>query len=327
MKLTVAIPTFNRNEILRQNLIALLPQMDANCELLIIDNCSVTPVADTLNDLVQQYSNIKIRFLRNRANIGSGANILRCFEYCTTDWLWILGDDDRVSKNAIKTVICAISKNKDAVFINFLSNVFSRTEINKVHGIDEFIDKLDHFANFLCISVNVFQVSKIIKYLKYGFQYCYSCGPHIALMLRGLGDNEQVIFSNEAIISKISTSNYSDYWSAIPVALGLDTLIENVNGIERKKKLSRKISDLSFRVTYELLIFRMKGTISHKEMIFYYKQIMYRRHYFGHRSMKAFIYSIIYRICLALGLSGIRLLNWYCDKKCINRIIIEKFPF
>jgi glycosyltransferase involved in cell wall biosynthesis len=38
--LTIAIPTFNRNAILFQNLKHLLPQIDKNVNILIIDNCS-----------------------------------------------------------------------------------------------------------------------------------------------------------------------------------------------------------------------------------------------------------------------------------------------
>ena len=50
--ITIAIPTYNRNRTLKENLRLLLPQLTDRCRLLIIDNCSDTPVAETLADLL-----------------------------------------------------------------------------------------------------------------------------------------------------------------------------------------------------------------------------------------------------------------------------------
>jgi GT2 family glycosyltransferase len=39
MDLTIAIPTYNRNELLLRHLAHLLPQLNERCRLLILDNC------------------------------------------------------------------------------------------------------------------------------------------------------------------------------------------------------------------------------------------------------------------------------------------------
>ena len=96
MKLTIAIPTYNRNEILKANLEKLLPQVTDECNVVIFDNCSDTPVKEVIEELVNTYPDINISIVRNRYNIGMTANILKCFEQCSDTWLWILGDDDEV---------------------------------------------------------------------------------------------------------------------------------------------------------------------------------------------------------------------------------------
>ena len=101
MKLTIAIPTYNRNEILKNNLRKLIPQITSDCKILILDNCSDVPVLDSLRDIIKEYSNVDINVIRNSYNLGLTGNILRCFEMCTDPWLWVLGDDDEVKDGAI----------------------------------------------------------------------------------------------------------------------------------------------------------------------------------------------------------------------------------
>ena len=82
MKLTIAIPTYNRNEILYKNFEKLLSQITDECRVIIFDNCSDVPVNDTIAELVEVNSHIEISVVRNRYNIGMTANILKCFEIC-----------------------------------------------------------------------------------------------------------------------------------------------------------------------------------------------------------------------------------------------------
>ncbi|RZK28376.1 MAG: glycosyltransferase family 2 protein, partial [Hymenobacter sp.] len=99
--LTIAIPTYNRNERLARSLEILVPQLSAGVKLVIIDNCSSVPIKDTVEPYL--LSNVKV--VRNTYNIGMAANILRCFENCDTEWLWVLGDDDPPHKNAVEIII------------------------------------------------------------------------------------------------------------------------------------------------------------------------------------------------------------------------------
>jgi abequosyltransferase len=103
--LTIAIPTFNRAKLLRGLLETLFDQLspEPNVELIVSDNASTdqTPV------LVHQFQErgMRIRYLRNDANIGLDANFLQCFNESKGKYLWLLGDDDIVAPGGLGKIL------------------------------------------------------------------------------------------------------------------------------------------------------------------------------------------------------------------------------
>ena len=121
--LTITIPSFNRNKLLKDNLIKLLSVSNIDkCKILVIDNNSDIKVQETLEDI--NYSKHDIEIVRNNINIGITGNILKCFELCKTKWMWILGDDDVVFEDSIDTIMTSISSvDNDVISINFGSSI------------------------------------------------------------------------------------------------------------------------------------------------------------------------------------------------------------
>ncbi len=119
--LTIAIPTFNRNKILHRTLELIIPQMESWVELIIVDNNSAIPVSETIRNLCEEYPNLNVRIVRNSANIGANANVLRCIEYCESEYIWILGDDDFPIENVLKKIFLKL-ESRDPVWVNFYSN-------------------------------------------------------------------------------------------------------------------------------------------------------------------------------------------------------------
>jgi glycosyltransferase involved in cell wall biosynthesis len=127
--LTIAIPTYNRNEILKRNLKLLLPQLTDQTIVNIYDNCSDIPVAETLKEEEENYKNLKI--FRNKANIGLSGNIIKCIEECTSKWVWILSDDDATLPTTVSIINDYIKSFPDANCINFKSE-FNQLRISEV---------------------------------------------------------------------------------------------------------------------------------------------------------------------------------------------------
>jgi len=198
--LTVAIPTFNRNELLKKNLTKLLPQLH-ECQLLILDNHSDIPVISTIQELLFEYPHLEVRIIRNRDNIGGNPNIIRCFELCETDWLWILSDRYTPLDDAVEKITRTIREYPDAFYFNFSCEVFPRSKSVLTIGLEEFVKELFafNFGEFLRISDCVFRASALRGHLAVGYLFSNTFAPHLAILLSALENSGKCYLSNEVI--------------------------------------------------------------------------------------------------------------------------------
>jgi abequosyltransferase len=146
-KISIVIPTYNRNEILCRNLILLLPQITAEVEVVVLDNNSIIPVIETMRQLLPNYYADKIKVVQNRFNVGGNQNVLRCFEFCNGQYMWLLGDDDSPDPNAVEHILMEISKNPDAVVYNMYSDAPS-------HGFRQSSKVVNGSLGYLSVYLN-----------------------------------------------------------------------------------------------------------------------------------------------------------------------------
>jgi glycosyltransferase involved in cell wall biosynthesis len=186
IELSIFIPTYNRNAVLSENLALLLPQLTSKCRLVIVDNHSDTPVEETLRDLVARYGDRNISILRNRRNIGGNANITRCIELCESNWLWILGDDDRPDARAIEIALQSIrDAPANCVYQNFATpGKFLRdATFDTASGLEHFLAGIDNLGNCLLISSCLFRVGAMSQELMWAFHYAATPMPHLLIAM------------------------------------------------------------------------------------------------------------------------------------------------
>lgn len=256
-KITIAIPTYNRNHILRQSLVHLLPQLTEECQVLIVDNCSDVPVAETLAEILAGFPSVACRIVRNRVNIGGNANILRCFELSDSDWVWLLGDDDQVFSDAIDTILRHIDQYSSSTVINFYFQElpYVRQETFATLGIDEFVEKMDWFDNVMFGSCSVFRVDNILGQMRIGLQYAYASAPHVALLLASIGEKGVGCFSRDSVIVGHTVFTHAQTGSPVTVALGLFMLLEIPMRPATRRALAHKIWAMRDNWNSQWLIF------------------------------------------------------------------------
>ena len=200
--LTIAIPTYNRNKILEENLELLLPQLNDNCNLLIIDNKSEKSVEYDLKELLNKYSDKRVKIITNKYNLGLTCNIIKCFEHCNGDWLWILGDDDKVKDDALKKILDDIQDNKDKVFISYAWDEpsFKRSGNVITNGVDELIDTMESLGVILFISTSVYNLKKVVNNITYGSFFQTSYAPHLVILFMSLRTGGECMLSNKQIV-------------------------------------------------------------------------------------------------------------------------------
>jgi glycosyltransferase involved in cell wall biosynthesis len=238
---------------LKRLLVKLLPQLTAEVRLLIIDNASDVPVLTTISGLLDAYPKASIRVVRNAWNIGGDANILRCFELCETEFIWVLGDDDEPLPDAVETVLMAIRDNPDALFLNFWQGSHSVKRNIISNTVDDFIESIDSFQNVLFMSTGVFCCCKLTPYLQYGYRFIYSMAPHVVLIFFALSEAKGTcVLLDEAIVAWLVSSE-GTRWSPLSQLLAVGTLLDIPLSSKSRKNLARLLPRYGTRV-FELLI-------------------------------------------------------------------------
>jgi abequosyltransferase len=116
--LTVAVPTYNRAPLLGRLLQQLEGEINNNprVELVVSDNAS----DDGTPALVAKFQarGMRIRYLRNEANIGADRNIIQCFESASGEYVWVFSDDDVMALGTLDRLLEALSaQTYDLVFV------------------------------------------------------------------------------------------------------------------------------------------------------------------------------------------------------------------
>lgn len=222
--LTIAIPTFNRSRQILRNVTYLIPQLTDKVKLIVFDNASDNPVEVILRDILLSTG---IAINRNKVNVGSVGNIIKCIESCDTDWLWILGDDDYPFGNGVEIALEHINKWPDASYINFKSIMApNRSHDFICEGANEIIEKLDSFGNLLCLSLGLYNVKKLYPGLRFAYQYGYSLAPQTAFLLTGLREGQAVFSNTELIDFAANETATGEFWSWVSLSTVIGTLAE-----------------------------------------------------------------------------------------------------
>lgn len=114
--LTIAIPTFNRAELLDRQLAwlaAAIQGFESKCEILVFDNCSTDKTPKVIENWQPIFAKTKFISKRNRENIGAVRNIASCIQKATSKYVWTISDDDKIFDCTIAYLINVLQKSSD----------------------------------------------------------------------------------------------------------------------------------------------------------------------------------------------------------------------
>lgn len=117
LKVSIIIPTFNRENYLYQAIESALNQDYPNVEVIVSDNAST----DNTEESVKKYLvDSRFKYFRNEKNLGMVGNQRRgLFEYSCGDWGLVLDSDDYLCDNSyISKAVKLIEENKNVVLVH-----------------------------------------------------------------------------------------------------------------------------------------------------------------------------------------------------------------
>ena len=124
-RLSIAIPTYKRPQILHDNLLTMLPQLRSfGIPVYVSDDSPDSETESMVGDFKKIYPNIFYR--KNSPALGHDLNCLSTLRWPDTDYVWYLGDSMFIAEGGAKRVLDAINEHPVFVFTNFNFGPFAR---------------------------------------------------------------------------------------------------------------------------------------------------------------------------------------------------------
>jgi len=161
-KVSIAIPTFNRVELLKRAVESVNFQDYSNIEIIISDNCSNDSTAQYLKTL---QSNPLVIINQNSNNIGMVKNWDKCLELSSGEFFLLMSDDDYfIEKNAINRLVSGF--NLDGAAFVFSDVLIHNTDTNEKYPTNsdqKTFSLSDLTYKFFSNKVQVYPCSTLLK--------------------------------------------------------------------------------------------------------------------------------------------------------------------
>ncbi len=102
---SICVPTFNRGARVLRMVKQLLPDIDKNWEILVLDNTSFEEI-DSYNELAELAKDEPcLKYIRHEINGLFHANFLACFEYSNAPYIMVISDEDVANPDMIRKIL------------------------------------------------------------------------------------------------------------------------------------------------------------------------------------------------------------------------------
>ena len=102
--LTISIPTYNRSEILRDNLLKILDVCQIHgIDINIYDESNNNDTQKIIDQLTINYD--ILHYYKNPKKLGYGKNFINALTSPKTDYVWLLGDSQCINYNFLDSIL------------------------------------------------------------------------------------------------------------------------------------------------------------------------------------------------------------------------------
>lgn len=98
LKFSILIPTYNGQDTVKETIQSVLSQSFKDYEIIVNDDMS----NDKTEKIIKKFRDLRIKFYKNRKNLGYPGNLNRCLKHANGDIIYLLGQDDLLGTDALK---------------------------------------------------------------------------------------------------------------------------------------------------------------------------------------------------------------------------------
>ena len=114
--LSICIATYNRANYIGETLDSIIPQLDDDVELLIVDGASTDSTEDVVGEFIKKEP--KMRYIRLPVKGGVDHDYDKAVELARGEYCWLFTDDDLFKPGAVAAVKAAVKNDYDLVIVN-----------------------------------------------------------------------------------------------------------------------------------------------------------------------------------------------------------------
>lgn len=283
VKLTIAIPTYNRCNLLRQTLDSIMKQRVEGMEVIVSDNASTDGTEDMMKEYCEKNN---IRYFRNTENLGMDKNFLNCLQKAEGEYIHLLSDDDILLPGAVEKILDLIEKEKPD-YINLNSFTYSTETYNPNEKIPPRIklkedlitnDKklyMEYLGVYITyISATIIKKSNYIK-INNPEKYFGTYFLHAHLVLDTLKDDKsKVVITKEAYLAaknnnsggfnlyEVWVKQYKKLLLGTAVRDGFDyqqmkdIYVKDINGFIRDSILKYSVTENTYEMKHRGILFQ-----------------------------------------------------------------------
>jgi len=127
---SICIPNYNYERFIGETIESVLKQTYNNYEVIICDNCST----DRSLEIINSYSDSRIKVYRNSENINLYENINKAISYSCGELIAILHSDDLYAPDFLEKIVQAYTHNPEQrVFVTGVYNYHDETKLALPH--------------------------------------------------------------------------------------------------------------------------------------------------------------------------------------------------
>ena len=264
--LTIGIPTYLREESLNELLVQVSQTSPTKlCEILIINN---GPAIDLDKQIpMLEKSGYLIKKIQNKRNCGGQENVIRIYENASGEYVWFLGDDDRLYPDSILNVIDSLQKYPCDCLL-FDADAPDHPEVRlpqDYHNLNTILGGAIPLRKLMFAPLAVIRLACILEALPQVRLNLGCFAPQLLLLV--LGNVKRYFYLKRKIITCEDVNIGRDQrLSLLPVFLGIGNLVKIDVSRNFKRMLLRLLRDEWFyflrptRVISALMIAKMQGT-------------------------------------------------------------------
>ena len=291
-QLSICVPTYNRSGCLKECLDSIMVSVsgyESQIEIIVSDNDSIDDTIDIIRSFQIKYS--WIRYYRNDSNIGGEENFYRLFTLTTGDYVWLIGDDDKLAQEAISIVmnsidrgggkhnllVCDYSKHsknfkeKKAEFghgFNTVSTITNHNDLMKMFGW-----RLGYISSVI-FKRPIFLSStkqRFEKYYEYGFSFLY-------MIYHGVINDCSALYINKPLVcNRMDNSIIHDSWKYF--VAGISIILNDLKneGYSAQSINRTKNKMIFYYVIPHIVSLKIKGDLTiHKwrELFYNYRKCL-----------------------------------------------------